>query len=70
MREHEARRQAQMLADSGMVPDTETPDVPIQSMGLRPRKPSIRKLIGDNNPLTQEEYEALGELFRFGRIQE
>jgi hypothetical protein len=69
MREYEAQRQAKLLQGSAL-PDTETPDPVIHSMGLKPRKPSIRQLIGDQNPLTQEEYEALGQLFKFGRIQE
>lgn len=67
MREYEIQKQLKLL---GGDIEPETPDIKMQGLGLKPRRPSIKSMIGDNNPLTQDEFEELSQLFKFGRIQE
>lgn len=67
MREYEAQKQLKTL---GVDIESEVPEFKMQGLGLKPRRPSIKSMIGDNNPLTQDEFDELSQLFKFGRIQE
>lgn len=67
-RQQEMERQAKM---QGVLPEAEQfDDVQVQGLGLKPRRPSLRNLIGDNNPLADEDFEMLQQMYKFGRITE
>lgn len=53
-----------------LLPESDKKRIMIQSLGLRPRRPSIKRLIGDNNPIDNEDFEELKQLYKFGRISE
>jgi hypothetical protein len=67
MRAYEEQKQRKLLGDNV---EPEVPDIKMQGLGLKPRRPSIREMIGDNNPLSDEEFEELNQLFKFGRVSE
>lgn len=68
MRAYDAQRKQKMLDTS--IPPTDPEDIKFHGLGLKPRRPSLRRMIGDQNPLTDEDYEALRDIVKFGRVQE
>jgi hypothetical protein len=67
MRQYEEQKQKKLLGDDI---ESDLPEFKMQGLGLKPRRPSIKSMIGDNNPLTQEEFDELSQLFKFGRVTE
>jgi len=72
MREYEAQRISKLQGSGdGLLGEPEpSHNVSVQGFGLKPRRPSIKNMIGDNNPLSDEDFQMLGEMFKFGRVTE
>lgn len=58
------------MLDTSSIPETDPEDITFHGLGLKPRRPSLKRMIGDQNPLTDEDYKALSEIMKFGRVQE